>query len=242
MENKKNIVVDIGNSRIKSGLFEGDELLETSTWEDLMGLKSYCENIHPHKIGFISVGGLESEILNLFEKLSPSIISRQSELPISIDYDTPQTLGIDRLVGAVGANDRYPEKNVLIIDMGSCITYDLVTPNATFQGGIISPGLQMRMKSMSDYTEKLPDIRKDWQPQKGILPGKSTKACMTIGSYDAIIHELNGFIEGFRLQYSGLIVILTGGDAPSFESKLKQPIFADSFLVLRGLNRILNQE
>lgn len=241
MDNNKNITVDIGNSRIKSGLFQNDILVETNIWDDLNSLRAYCEKTEHHKLAVSTVGMNEAEILTILGELSPRVINLKQELPISIDYQTPESLGVDRIVSAIGASVEYPNQDILIIDLGSCITYDLIDANNTYRGGLISPGLRMRMKGMSYYTKRLPDISEEWTENVIDSLGKSTRECLNIGSYQAIIHELNGFIDGFCSEYPSLVVILTGGDAPSFESKLKQPIFADQFLVLKGLNRILNQ-
>lgn len=241
MENKKNITVDIGNTRIKSGLFEGEKLVASRSWTSIEELKGYFNDTDHDQIGIISVGAKTELIADELASFAPTIISVHSKLPITLDYKTPETLGIDRIVSLIGAAAERQNQNILVIDLGSCITYDLLDASNTYRGGVISPGLEMRMRGMAQFTENLPDIRDEWADNIPESLGKSTKECLTAGTFQAIIHELNGFIEGLHSEYADLAVILTGGNAPSFESNLKQPIFADLFLVLKGINRILNQ-
>ncbi|MEP4532226.1 MAG: type III pantothenate kinase [Cyclobacteriaceae bacterium] len=241
MENKRNITVDIGNTRIKSGLFEGDDLVASLSWGSLEQLKAYLNTTEHDQLGIVSVGAKVDQIANELSSFDPMIISVHSNLPITLDYKTPETLGIDRIVALIGAAVGRQNQNILVVDLGSCITYDLLDASNTYRGGIISPGLEMRMRGMAQFTENLPDIRDQWVNHIPPGLGKSTKECLTAGTYQAIIHELNGFINGLHCEYADLAVILTGGNAPSFESNLKQPIFADLFLVLKGINRILNQ-
>ncbi|MEO9475532.1 MAG: type III pantothenate kinase [Cyclobacteriaceae bacterium] len=241
MENKTNITVDIGNTRIKSGLFEGENLVASHSWGSIEQLKEYLSTTKHDQVGIVSVGAKVDLIADELSSYEPAMISVHSKLPITLDYKTPETLGIDRIVALIGAAVDRQNQNVLVIDLGSCITYDLLDASNTYRGGVISPGLEMRMRGMAQFTENLPDIRDHWLSHIPSGLGKSTKECLTAGTFQAIIHELNGFIEGLRCEYADLAVILTGGNAPSFESNLKQPIFADLFLVLKGINRILNQ-
>lgn len=242
VENKRNISVDIGNTRIKTGLFDRSQLIETRSFDDLSALSKYCLATAHSRIGIVSVGKNQIEVQDAMADLNPLFITIDSALPVQIDYKTPETLGIDRLVACIGGFAKYPNENILVIDMGSCITYDLLKKDGTYVGGVISPGLKMRMRAMSSFTQNLPDIREDWQSHLAQSIGKSTRECMTQGTHQAIIHEIEGFIREFRREFDQLTVILTGGDGSSFESKVKEPIFADSFLVLRGIDTILNQE
>ncbi len=206
--------------------------------EELSDLISQC----PEKVGsfiFSTVRGNESTIKSHFKNEQILILNHQTPIPIRLDYKTPETLGLDRIAAAVGAHHLY-KKDLLVIDAGTCITYDLVDKQGIYRGGVISPGLQMRMRAMSNYTAALPDISSEWEEIPDVFPGKSTKECLLHGAKQAILHEMNGFIDQFTEEYTHLSVILTGGDTPHFESNLKAPIFADFDLVLTGLNRILN--
>jgi type III pantothenate kinase len=160
-------------------------------------------------------------------------------LPISINYLTPQTLGMDRLAAIVGGFSQF-EKNVLVIDIGTCVTYDYLDHQSVYQGGAISPGLQMRMRAMSHYTSQLPDISQHWENIPLEELGKSTQGCLMVGAFEGLLKEIEGFIDDYKKDNGELHVILTGGDSKYFESKLKATIFADFNLVLTGLNTILN--
>ncbi|WP_258102819.1 type III pantothenate kinase [Marinoscillum sp. MHG1-6] len=242
MKDKRNIVVDIGNTLIKSGLFQDGQLKEQQYWGSIESLLLYAREQKPHRIGFVSVKNGEKELLETFHEFIPTIFTNKSRMPISIDYETVDTLGTDRLIGAVAAHFLFPNRNTLVIDMGSCITYDLLDSQSVYQGGVISPGLKMRMRAMNHYTRNLPDLstqETDWSYQP---VGKSTRECMELGVHRAIIHEIDGFIHDYAQQYPELVVLMTGGDAPFFESKVKQPIFADANLILKGLNLLLDSE
>lgn len=239
MAKEGNIIVDVGNSSIKTAKFVGANLVERNIRYTLQEVLDTYSSGNYDWI-FSSVGSSIEEILALFGEFDPLLLKKETPLPISIDYDTPETLGMDRLAAAVGGHFLYPEKNVLIIDAGTCITYDIVTAKGVFLGGVISPGLKMRMSAMNHYTHQLPDISEEWEQVISRTPGKSTKECLLNGSVTAIIHEMNGFLTSFNKEYADLVVVLTGGDGPYFESNLKAPIFADLNLVLTGLNRILN--
>ena len=214
--------------------------MTTANWQSLDDLAQYCIQQKAHKIGIISVGKSIDEITRALPDLPLEVINTKTNLPIILNYDTPDTLGIDRVVACIGAREIIPDEAVLVIDMGTCITYDVVDKTGTYHGGVIAPGLKMRMKAMHNQTHSLPDISWDWVMYAGEGLGKSTKACLARGAHQAIIHEIHGFINDFRSIYPQLVVMITGGDAIHFESKLKEPIFADLNLVLKGINTILN--
>lgn len=238
MTTKSNLVVDIGNSKIKTAVFEGDQIIAKYNATDLEDVSRHFAS-EDYRYIFSSVGKDDESINNLFLKKDYLILKSTTPLPIQLDYKTPNTLGIDRIAAAVGAHYKYPG-DVLVIDAGTCVTYELVESEGLYRGGIIAPGLRMRMKAMSHFTRQLPDISENWQDINVHNPGKTTQECLLNGSYQAMINEINGFIDQFTEEYPQLSVILTGGDARYFESKLKAPIFADFDLVLSGLNRILN--
>ncbi|MEQ9305034.1 MAG: type III pantothenate kinase [Marinoscillum sp.] len=234
-----NVVVDIGNSKVKSALFEGDQIKTKFQTTKLQALAAHYGS-RSHRWIFSTVNHSTQEIQDLFANENFLILSRETPIPIVLNYDTPETLGVDRIAAGVGAFDLFPDRNVLIIDAGTCITYDIMDKSGSFEGGVIAPGLKMRMQSMNHYTSGLPDISVDWSQIMLKNLGKSTRECLLAGSYMALTHEINAFIDHFKKEYTELVVILTGGDANFFESKVKAPIFADFDLVLRGLNRILN--
>ncbi|RED98862.1 type III pantothenate kinase [Marinoscillum furvescens] len=238
MNKSRNVAVDVGNSSAKVGVFENDALIRK---EQVQFLKDLPKDLFGkgHHWMFSSVAGAK-DLSSLMEGESYQVLDAATPLPIKVSYQTPNTLGVDRLAAAVGGCAHYPDRNLLVVDAGSCITYDLVTREGTFEGGVIAPGLLMRMRAMSEFTHALPDIRSEWAQHFGAGAGKTTRACLARGAVDGIRHEIDGFIEQFSKDYNDLIVIMTGGDTVHFESILKAPIFADFDLVLKGLNRILN--
>lgn len=262
-------VVDIGNTFAKVGLFEGNELREVSTGLEIEALDDFLSLKKVKKALISSVTKNQEELEAIFEavKFDKLILTPFTALPIEKDYETPQTLGSDRLAAAVGANYLYPDSNCLIIDMGTAIKYDYVStdandvstdgkkPRGVFRGGIISPGMRIRFEALHTFTKRLPLVSAGEIPP---LIGKNTTACIQSGVVNGIIAEVNGMIENYS-KLGKCQVILCGGDASFFESQIKKPNFAGSFeigtkentpiddikielipnLVLIGLNRIL---
>jgi type III pantothenate kinase len=165
-------------------------------------------------------------------------LSWETPLPLKINYKTPQTLGLDRIAAVVGANVKYPENNVLVIDMGTCITFDLLSEQKTYLGGSISPGFQMRFTALNQQTGKLPLIQ--FKKEKLKFIGDSTETSIISGVYYGIKNEIEGTIQHYLTQYPNLKIVVTGGDANRFDLEPKNRIFADEFLVLKGFNEILN--
>lgn len=226
------ILVDIGNSSIKTTEVVNGDFKETMVWNKLNEV-------------FIKYKGLPMMIssvrkldLNNLDLTNAQILTHNTPLPIELDYNTPETLGPDRIAAAVGANELFPDADNLVIDMGTCITIDLIDHTGTFRGGIISPGLKMRMKAMASYTDQLPDISDEWGQLTSDELGKTTKECLLSGSFLGIVHEINGVLRTLEKDFTSLNMILTGGDAHFFESKLKAHIFAGSKIVQKGLYRI----
>jgi type III pantothenate kinase len=163
-------------------------------------------------------------------------LDHQTGLPIENSYETPETLGKDRLAAAVGANELFPNQNLLIIDAGTAITYDLVSEKNQFVGGNISPGLEMRFKALNRFTGKLPlvEYRDEFQPI-----GRNTIEAIRAGVQNGILFEMNETIGLFNRNYQNLQIIMTGGDSNFFERKLNYSIFVHFNITLIGLNRIL---
>ena len=164
-------------------------------------------------------------------------LNHQTPLPVVNLYETPETLGYDRIAAAVGANERFPDRDVLVIDAGTCITYEFIDSKGQYHGGNISPGMQMRFKALHQFTGRLPLV--DANGRK-LLMGRDTETAIRTGVMKGIEYEISGYIESMKHKYPELLVFLTGGDEFSFDSSVKSIIFADRFLVLKGLNRILN--
>ncbi|RYF69442.1 MAG: type III pantothenate kinase, partial [Cytophagaceae bacterium] len=168
------------------------------------------------------------------------LFSPDLPIPIRNAYETPRTLGADRLAAAVGAASLFPAQNCLILDLGTCITADFVSADGTFQGGLISPGLRMRLQAMHTFTARLPMLdnvpgAEAWPP----LTASNTREAMLSGAMNGMALELAGIIEEYTNRYTDLRVIVCGGDGPLFINRLKPGIFAVPELVLQGLNRIM---
>jgi type III pantothenate kinase len=163
-------------------------------------------------------------------------LDHTTDLPIENLYGTPESLGKDRLAAAVGANELFPNTNLLVIDAGTAITYDLVSENNQFIGGNISPGLEMRFKALNHFTGKLPLIS---SKDNFSTIGKNTEEAIRAGVQNGIIFEIEQNIAFFNRNYQNLQIIMTGGDSNFFDKKLNYTIFVHFNLTLIGLNRIL---
>jgi type III pantothenate kinase len=226
------ILIDIGNSRIKSCEVIDQEFQNYHVWTSIEELsKAYAHEI-PFVISSVRKVPEFSNRQNIFS------ITHDTSIPIRLNYQTKETLGVDRIVAAVGAATIFPGENVLVIDLGTCMTIDYVEEGLIFQGGIISPGLKMRMQSMSVFTDQLPDISGEWEEITERLPGKSTKECLLGGALQGMVFEINSAIRHFTEKFTSINVILTGGDAQYFESRINTPIFAGLKIVETGLYRI----
>jgi len=236
-----NLVIDIGNTRTKFALFNrGEMVISVPVDEFLPSHIDILKNEYPGLDQAIisSVKGYPAELatkmqgcFDCFVQLGPD-----TPLPIGNDYKTKETLGNDRLAAAVGANYLYPSQNILIIDAGTAITYDLVSANNRFLGGNISPGIEMRFKSLHAFTGKLPLVCLNNEEN---LLGDSTEKAIRAGVQNGVIYEVEQTINAFKENYKNLQVIITGGDAIFFDKKLKSSFFVNFNLVAIGLNRIL---
>ena len=242
------LVIDIGNTRIKTGFFESDKLVDNQTFEDLSvdHLKGLIKTVSetkpeysPLKQSIISaVRTYPDDIKNLLRSRYQLIeLRHETPLPIRLNYKTPETLGKDRIALAVAAGRIFPGHNVLIIDAGTCITYDFVNKENEYLGGGISPGITMRFKALNTFTGQLPLVN---QVDNTVLIGDSTENSIRSGVLNGVKAEVNGIIEMYDGNYSDLKIILTGGDANYFDKSLKNNIFANSNMVLEGLNMILD--
>ncbi|MBV6647270.1 MAG: type III pantothenate kinase [Cyclobacteriaceae bacterium] len=233
------IVIDAGNTRIKVARFSDQELIETIVFSDW---KAAEEFLQAQQVPMI-ISSVAKNYVDLPESVldrKPLLLSSNTLLPITLSYDTPETLGNDRIAAAVGATVLFPNQACLIIDLGTCNNYDLIDADGAFNGGAISPGFEMRMKSMHHFTERLPDISSDWKNIPLIPMGKTTSTCLLSGAFQGLVYEIDGYIGQFDQEFANLNVILTGGHAPYFESYIKAHIFASPEIVLIGLNRILD--
>ncbi|WP_422360866.1 type III pantothenate kinase [Reichenbachiella sp.] len=235
-EDTLNIAIDIGNSFIKVGLFRAGLLKEDWIFQDLDDAIHMVKKHCPSHIIASSVTGNENKVIDRLPDHKIFILDASTPIPFENHYKTKSTLGVDRIAALAGAECINKGKNNLVIDIGSCITYDFLDKNGLYHGGSISPGVDLRFKSMNDYTKKLPLISKY---DSATLIGQTTEQAMVSGVINGISAEIDGIISRYQSKWSDLEVIMCGRAANSFESKLKATIFASPKLVLIGLNRIL---
>lgn len=243
-----NLVIDIGNTLIKAAIFEGDDLVFTDHYPllDNQILDSFFTDysINSAIISTVKKQGSDWENL-LGQKTKLTYFNTAMATGINNHYKTPHTLGLDRLAAVLGANHLYPQQNTLIIDGGTCITYDFVDAGANYFGGSISPGLNMRYKALNHYTAVLPVVGQDINFEHNA--GYDTETAIRSGVQNGIKHELTGFIESYAKHSDKLNIILTGGDGIFFDTLLKNSIFApyiknEPYLVLKGLNAATQQK
>jgi len=232
-----NLVIDCGNTRIKIGLFIDRELIRQESFTNQDELKNFMKQIHADHVLVSSVNYNPDEILSWSHARGKKIVLTSSlPLPVHIAYQTPGTLGVDRIAAVCGAMELFPERDCLIIDAGTCINYELLDAKGVYHGGAISPGIAMRFEAMHTLTARLPLVKAN--ENIGLI-GTSTKTCMQSGVMNGVWEEVKGITRQYQALYPNLMVIICGGDYPFFENKLKPAIFVAPEIVLIGLNRIL---
>lgn len=235
-----NLVVDVGNTRVKLGVFHHDNLVESYnvTHDALATIVDRIYDRYDIDLGIISsVSDLNSEANEVIEsKKNFYQFSSNSKVPFKNTYKTPRTLGLDRLALMAAAYHAYPDKNCLVIDAGTCITYDFLDSQGIYCGGSISPGLEMRFKALSYFTAKLPLL----QPEKiDDFIGNDTNSSIQTGVVNGVISEIEDKIQRYQNRFGDLTVVLTGGDTNFLSKQLKNSIFANQNFLLVGLNEIL---
>lgn len=229
--------MDSGNTWVKAALFREDSLQELFLSEDLGEVWRWAQGFPYAEALVSSVKYDETEIREIFGP-DVRVLGPETPVPIRVAYSTPLTLGVDRKAALVGARVWLPEGPLLVADMGSCVTYDILTADDVFPGGVIAPGFRMRGRAMHAFTARLPEVAiAGFDPVP--LIGTDTVSCMRSSLYYGIEFELLGYYERLRAEYPGLQVIISGGDAHYFERLVKDHIFVVPNLVLYGLNRIL---
>ena len=211
-----NLIIDIGNTVAKIAVFKDKDIVEIlyDSNQTLECLSDICAKYAVEKAIVATVIDLNERVSAQLKSLPVSLLwlNEKTLLPVENLYETPETLGYDRMAAVVGAYEQFPGKDILVIDAGTCITYEFIDAAGRYHGGNISPGVQMRFR--------------DTAMREGVLKGME--------------YEISGYITAMKHKYPELLVFLTGGDDFSFDTNLKSIIFADRFLVLKGLNRILN--
>ncbi len=246
-----NLIVDIGNTRTKIAFFQKNILVEKAIVEAIT-LDALSVMLQGRAIeGIImSITGVDTEGVanSLRERYFFIHFDSETPLPIENLYATPQTLGKDRLAAVVAAHYLFPKKNCLVMDSGTCITYNFINNKGQFLGGNIAPGLNMRLKAMHHFTAKLPLISRNTAPSEFLrkggvsdLVGKTTEQAMLNGAQIGLLSEVEGFVKRFKHEFGALKVLITGGDGVFLKENLQiKNSFYEPNLVLMGLNRILN--
>ena len=236
-----NLIIDQGNTQIKIGVFDKWQLVHSDSYNilDKSILREIVEKYNISRCILSSVVAPDNNML--INDLTATIpdyltLTHKTLLPFKLDYKTPETLGKDRIAVVAGGTFLYPGKDLLIIDAGTAITYELVTKDGIYHGGNISPGMQMRYKALNTFTSRLP--LPEFSDQK-LLIGKSTDEAIHAGVQWGIVHEIEGYIDHLEVKYPQILILFTGGDTNFFVKKLKKRIFVHLNLVLTGLNRIL---
>ena len=238
-----NLVIDAGNTRVKAAIFIDNKISEifysTKNPFDFFKNFDYLVENKIKNIILSSVINHSIELIKLLKKHSNCFIdlNENTPLPIQNKYKTPKTLGKDRLANGIAGHFYHPKQNTLIIDAGTCIKFDFINDKNDFIGGAISPGFRMRFKALHTFTGKLPLID---EVKDNFNFGTDTESSLISGVYNGMIKEIEGVINQYNQQYKQLNILFTGGDAHYFVKYLKNSIFADAFLTIKGLNALLN--
>jgi type III pantothenate kinase len=231
------LVIDAGNSRTKAAVFRSELLLEDAVIHSPADLLTLTNKYPVEAVMIAEVGvtlPLWKDLIKSFEKVL--FLNADTKLPFSNCYKTPATLGVDRIAGVAGAQHFFPKQNCLVIDAGTCITYDFIDAEEKYQGGSITPGLKMRLQAMHEFTGRLPQV--NYREELALI-GQTTENAMLTGVFQGIIGEINHFVERYSATYGSIQTLICGGDAELFGKHLKSSIFAAPQLVLVGLNKIL---
>jgi len=241
MHDKSNyLIIEQGNTKLKIAVFSGEKIVKSFITEnnDFSWIK-VLQEFESITAGIMS-SVIEKDCLQVqyfTEKIGRFIwLDDTVKLPIDIEYETKNTLGNYRKAAAVGAFFERQGSNILVIDAGTAITFEVIESSGIYVGGNISPGMTTRFRSLHTYTSKLPLVSaKDEVP----FIGTSTEKAIMAGVVNGLIFEIDGYIDALRAKYGDIFVFLTGGDASFFKNRLKNSTFADENLVLKGLKRIL---
>ncbi|MEI7675830.1 MAG: type III pantothenate kinase [Bacteroidales bacterium] len=238
--NFMNLIIDQGNSRAKLALFRGTELYKQVTTNEVntSAIKLFIAQERISGVMLSTVKKIPAVTLNHLQSLAERfvLLSHTTRLPFSLNYRTPETLGMDRIAAVAGAYFAQPKRNILVIDAGTAITYDFIDSSAVYRGGNIAPGLEMRLQALHQKTDKLPQVDKNGTV---VLLGSDTETAIRSGVVQGIVFEIEGYIKHLSEECPDLLIFLTGGDTFYFDKRLKNIIFADEYLVLKGLNGIL---
>lgn len=236
-----NLIIDQGNTSTKYAVVDGDGNISFKKTADDFDIGMVREFLAQNPGGNVLVSSVKKDYAEM--KALPGMdagniifFDDSCRLPLTNLYTTPKTLGKDRLAGVCGAMALFPRQNCLVIDAGTCITYDFIDGERNYHGGSISPGLNMRFKAMHEFTGKLPLANAEWP---GDFTGNSTLTSLQTGVAYGMINEIDGFIKLYRSRWGDIKVLMCGGDTDFLAKRCENEIFAAPDLVIRGLNEIL---
>ncbi|MBX2814349.1 MAG: type III pantothenate kinase [Saprospiraceae bacterium] len=236
----RDLLVDVGNTNAKVAWMEGGAIGPVTRFASALLVENVLPMVMDDSVRyaiFSSTRHLSSEAMrSINEHVEVYTVSATLQLPFTVNYKTPHTVGPDRLCAVAAAQQIFPNESSLVIDAGTCITYDLIRKGQFYDGGNISPGIHMRLKAMNTFTDALPMVEADREIK---FHGDSTKTALQVGAIWGAALEMRGFIQEYRERHGELNIVLTGGDAPYFVNRLKTEIFVSPKLVLQGLGTIL---
>ena len=233
------LIIDIGNTAVKAALFEAKQLITSTVFNDctlqnilvFIGKQTISETI------ISSVKLVDSDLKQIIQYFDAHLLNESTLLPITIDYETPSTLGKDRIAAIVGASFLFPNQDILVLDAGTCLTIDFINKRKIYKGGRISLGIAMRYKALNQFTSNLPLCEFS---DSSMIMGYDTSSSIISGVQQGILAEVREIINIYKMENKDTIIIVTGGDCFFFETELKSSIFAYPFLIMEGLNEILD--
>ena len=234
-----NLVIDVGNSLLKVALFQNSHLVAKYDFSksDKIDFDKIFKNYSIINSIVSNVSQISPDILTYLEKQTNLVlINNKLKFPFKNLYKTKETLGQDRLVLISASCFDFPNENVLVIDAGSCITFDFKNDKNEYLGGSISPGISMRIKSLNSFTTNLPLVTLDNYNE---LIGNDTNSSIKSGIVNGVISEIDGVIDRYEHMFENIKIVLTGGDAKFLLKRIKNTIFADQNFLLKGLNNLL---
>ncbi|NIJ44731.1 type III pantothenate kinase [Wenyingzhuangia heitensis] len=237
------LIIDEGNSLVKLAVFNKKQLLDFKQVSFELCETTLINWCKEYTFTAVIVSSVTDHVLDIFNTLPIKrkvVLSYKTAVPFKNLYKTPNTLGVDRIALMAAACVKYPKKKCLVIDVGTCITYDFINNKEEYIGGAISPGIEMRFKSMHAFTQKLPQLT--LKEGVVVLEGTSTETCMYSGVLNGIVFEIAGMINSYEQKYGIVNIILTGGSAKFLYKQLKNSIFVNPNFLLEGLNEVLTYQ
>ena len=234
-----NLIIDVGNSLLKIALFQKSDLVVKYDFSksDKIDIDKIFKNYSIINSIVSNVSQISPDILTYLEKQTNLVLlNNKLKFPFKNLYKTKETLGQDRLALISASFFDFPNENVLVIDAGSCITFDFKNDKNEYLGGSISPGISMRIKSLNSFTTNLPLVTLDNYNE---LIGNDTKSSIKSGIVNGVIFEIEGVIDRYQHMFENIKIVLTGGDAKFLLKRIKNTIFADQNFLLKGLNNLL---